>query len=73
MTGARNAAGSLPANFFTVPLPQGFALANANQFDITTPNGLKLYRLKQAYSQGFGQLTAYPNPRYVQFGLKFIF
>lgn len=73
LTGARNTSGSLPANFFTVPLPQGFALTNPNQFDITTPNGLKLYRLKQAYSQGFGQLTAYPNPRYVQFGLKFIF
>jgi len=73
VTNNRQPSGALKTDYFTIPLPQGFALANPNSFDITTLNGFKLYRLKQAYTQSFGQLYAYPNPRYIQFGLKLFF
>jgi len=71
--------GALPANFFSIALPQSFWATNANQFDITTLNGYKLYRLKQAYNPGFGQLyypgggSGYASPRYIQFGVKIFF
>jgi len=65
--------GALPTDFFHVPLPQGFAAKNANAFDITTLNGFKLYRLRQAYGNGFGQLRELGQPRYIQFGLKIYF
>jgi hypothetical protein len=71
--GSRNAKGALPANFFTVPLPQGFASAGLNSFNITTMNGYKLYALKNAYSNTFGVLNSKGIPRYIQFGLKFYF
>jgi len=69
----------LPNNFFSVPLPADFWSKNANQFDITTTDGLKLYRLRQAYNAGFGQLyypaggSGFQTPRYIQFGLKLFF
>jgi hypothetical protein len=67
--------GALPLDFFRVPVPQGFATANANAFDITTLEGLKLYRLRQAFTPGFGTLGASPpyQPRYVQFGVRIFF
>jgi hypothetical protein len=65
--------GALPIDFYTVKLPQGFATTPANAFDVTTLDGYKLYRLRQAYAQGFGQLFAVNNPRYVQFGFKLFF
>jgi hypothetical protein len=40
----------LRADFFRVPVPEGFHSMNANEFDITTAEGLKLYRLRQAYT-----------------------
>jgi len=64
---------SLPLDFFHVPLPQGFATTNANAFDITTLTGFKEYRLRQAYSPGFGQLRELGQPRYIQFGIKIYF
>ena len=64
---------SLPADFFHARLPQGFATTSANSFDITSIDGYKLYRLRQAYGQGFGQLVSVNNPRYIQIGLKFFF
>jgi hypothetical protein len=73
ITGNRNASGALPANFFSVPVPQGFALMSPYSFDITTLGGFKLYALRNAYNAGFGQLTAVPNPRYIQLGLKVFF
>ncbi|MCI0389964.1 MAG: carboxypeptidase regulatory-like domain-containing protein [Acidobacteria bacterium] len=64
----------LPANFFAVRLPQGFATAGLNSFDLTTPAGLKLYRLKQQYNQSFGSVRVVgQNARQVQFMLKFYF
>ena len=65
--------GVLPANFFTVPLPQNFYGTQANQFDITTIGGYKLYQLRQAYSTSFGDLYNNNTPRYIQFGVKFFF
>jgi hypothetical protein len=69
----------LPNNFFSVPLPANFWAQSANQFDVTTVDGLKLYRLRQAYNAGFGQLyypgggSGFETPRYIQFGLKLFF
>lgn len=65
--------GALPLNFFSVPVPEGFSTRTANSFDITTLEGLKLYRLRQAYNTGFGTLYSPGNPRYIQFGVRFFF
>ena len=68
----------LPPNFFSVTLPTGFATTSATAFDIRTLNGLKLYRLRQAYSTaGFGNFSANNGStepqRYIQFSLKLYF
>ncbi len=73
VTGARNAKGALPADFFTVPLPTGFSSAQANSFNILTPGGYKLYALKNVYDGNFGALSVKSSPRYIQFGLKIYF
>ena len=74
LTNARLPSGALPANFFTVPVPQGFALTNANSYDITNLPGLKLFRLRQNEGNGAGSLY---NPggsqRYIQFALRIFF
>lgn len=66
--------GRLPADFFTVPLPQNFTFTNVNSFDITTVNGYKLYRVRQ--DLGTGGLRFYVPPqssRYLQFALRIFF
>ncbi len=67
----------LPADFFAgVNLPQGFHSMNANQFDITTLEGLKLYRMRQQYSTDrWGSLLARTpyTPRFIQFAIKLYF
>ena len=71
-----NTAGVLPANFYSIPLPQSFAQANANSYDITTLNGFQLYNLRNTYAQGFGNLSynvVNVPPRYIQFGIKIFF
>jgi hypothetical protein len=73
VNGMRLASGALATDFFHVPVPQGFATMNPNAFDIRTLNGFKLYRLRQAYGMGFGQLRELGMPRYIQFGLKIYF
>jgi hypothetical protein len=75
ITNSRLPSGGLPLDFFHVPIPQGFATTNPNAFDITTLQGLKLYRLRQAYDTNFGVLGASPPyaPRYIQFGLRIFF
>jgi hypothetical protein len=65
--------GALPTNFFSVPVPQGFATRTANSFDIRTLEGLKLYRLRQAYDANFGTLFPNNNPRYIQLGVRIFF
>ena len=75
ITNSRLPSGALPLDFFRVPVPQGFATSNANAFNITTLEGLKLYRLRQAFTPGFGTLQAVApyQPRYIQFGIRIFF
>jgi hypothetical protein len=72
---SRLPSGALPLNFFRVPIPERFATTDPNAFNITTLEGLKLYRLRQAYTPGFGTLaaTAPYQPRYIQFGIRIFF
>jgi outer membrane receptor protein involved in Fe transport len=65
--------GALPLDFFRIQLPEGFATTLPNQFNITSLNGLKLYRLRQTYDANFGTLFPVNNPRYIQFGLRIFF
>jgi hypothetical protein len=73
VNGTRLPSGALPTDFFHISVPQGFATKSANSFDIRTLDGFKLFRLRQAYGQGFGQLRELGLPRYIQFGLKIYF
>jgi len=70
---ARLATGALPVDYFHVQLPQGFATRNMNSFDITTDQGLRLFRLRQTYDSNFGTLFETQNPRYIQFGIRLFF
>jgi hypothetical protein len=66
----------LPPDFFRVRVPEGFHSMNANEFDITTPEGLKLYRMRQAYTPdrwGFLGARSPYTPRFVQIALKIYF
>ena len=69
----KNAAGVLPVNFFSVPLPQNFWGLQPQSFDITTLPGYKLFRLRQTYNTAFGDLYQNGSSRYIQFGVKFYF
>ncbi|HLM58388.1 MAG TPA: carboxypeptidase regulatory-like domain-containing protein [Pyrinomonadaceae bacterium] len=72
----RLATGALPLNFFSVPVPEGFATRTPESFDITTLQGLKLYRLRQQFftaADQFGTLRELQQPRYVQFGIRIFF
>jgi len=71
---SRLPSGALPLDYFAnTRLPQGFATSDANAFDIGTPQGFKLYRLRRAYSTSFGTLRELGLPRYIQFGVKLYF
>ncbi|HEX5084277.1 MAG TPA: hypothetical protein VFY40_19710, partial [Blastocatellia bacterium] len=70
---------TLPRDFFRTQLPDRFFSRNANSFDISTLEGLKLYRMRQAYTPdrwGFlgvtGSRSAY-TPRFIQVALKLYF
>ena len=65
--------GALPLNFFSVSLPEGFSRIDANTFDVRTPEGFKLYRLRQAHDINWGTLFPVNNPRYIQFGIRLFF
>ncbi len=69
----KNAAGALPANFYTIQLPANFYGTPATSYNITTLQGYKLYQLRNAYSTSFGTLYNNSAPRYVQFGVKLYF
>jgi hypothetical protein len=73
LNSARLPTGALPLDFFHLRIPEGFATTNANSFDITTVEGLRLYRLRQTYDTNFGTLFAVNNPRYIQFGIRLFF
>ena len=42
-------------------------------YDITTPNGFKLFRLRQQYNTGGGVLYNSGTSRFIQFGVKLYF
>ena len=65
--------GVLPANFFTMQLPANFWGMAPNSFDITNLNGYKLWRLRNAMSNSFGDLFQSGNARYIQLGVKIFF
>ncbi len=67
------ATGALPLNFFTVPLPANFYGKAAPTYNITTPEGYKLFRLRQQWNTGGGVLYNSGVPRYIQFGIKLYF
>jgi hypothetical protein len=69
----KTAAGALPSNFFAVPLPADFSGKAATSYDITTIQGYKYFRLRQAYATNFGTLYQSTQPRYIQFGVKVFF
>ncbi len=73
ITGSRLPNGSLPLDFFSIRVPDGFATTAATAFDIATLEGLKLFRLRQNYDPNFGTLREVNSPRYIQFGLKIYF
>ena len=70
---------TLRPDFFHIPLPAQFFTTNINQFDLTTPNGLKLYRMRQAYTSdrwGFLDVAAGRSgytPRFIQIAIKLYF
>jgi hypothetical protein len=66
----------LVPDFFHVTLPTGFHSANPNQFDVTTAQGLKLYRMRQAYTPdrwGFLGARSPYSPRVIQLAIKIYF
>jgi hypothetical protein len=69
----KNSAGVLPVNFFSVPVGDNFWGKQPANFDITTPQGFKLFRIRQAYNTAFGDLYNAGTPRYIQFGVKLYF
>ncbi|MBZ5581789.1 MAG: carboxypeptidase-like regulatory domain-containing protein [Acidobacteriia bacterium] len=69
----RSPRGALPADFFTVPLPANFYGNPATSYDITNVDGYRLYMLRTAYNQGFGDLYNNNQPRFIQFGVKVYF
>ncbi len=73
LTSSRLPSGALPLDFFSIQVPQGFATRTPQSFDISTLEGLKLFRLRQSYDGNFGSLRAVPNARYVQFGIRIFF
>lgn len=72
ITSNRNTAGSLPIDFYSVRVPQGFISKDANSFDVRQLDQYKLYRLRQAWTNG-GQLYTPQIQRYIQFGVKLFF
>jgi hypothetical protein len=69
----KNSAGVLPLNFFAIPLQDNFYGKQPQSYDITTLQGFKYFRLRQAYNTGFGDLYQAGQARYIQFGVKFFF
>lgn len=69
----KTAAGALPSNFFAIQLPSNFYGKPAASYDITTLQGYKYFRLRQAYATNFGTLYQNGQSRYLQFGVKLYF
>ncbi len=73
LAGTGSCLGSLPLNFFNVPLAANFYGTPANNFDIRTIAGYQQYRLRQQLNTGGGVIYESGLPRYIQFGVKFTF
>src|SRR5262249_43145397 len=70
----RNSLSVLPNDFFRVQLPENFYGKPATSYDITTLQGFKYFRLRNAYVNNFGTLySSQGQPRYIQFGVKVYF
>jgi hypothetical protein len=77
----QNSHASLPADFYTVPLPAHFSTTPANSFNITDPtgNGFKYYEIRNnlnsgtAIGGGLQNNTRLNQSRYLQFGIKLYF
>jgi hypothetical protein len=65
--------GALPSNFFAIQLPANFYGKPAASYDVTTLQGYKYFRLRQAYATNFGTLYQNGSSRYLQFGVKLYF
>ncbi len=65
--------GALPLDFFRAKLPDNFFGNAATAYNITTIDGYKLFRLRQQWNTGGGDLYQAGQPRYIQFGLKIFF
>ena len=79
-SGSYSATSLDPVNYSVMVEAQGFKRSlvetskSIPRADITTLEGLKLYRLRQAYNPEFGALNAATSqPRYIQFGLRIFF
>jgi hypothetical protein len=75
---SENLAGTLPANYFSVPIPSNITSANANSYNILTPDGYKLNQIRNNVNLGNGGSLYYPgqpiaSPRYIQFALTIRF
>jgi hypothetical protein len=69
---------TLRVDFFRIQLPQGFHSANANSYDIRTPEGFKLFRMRQSYTPDrwaglLGARLPAAQPRFIQFAVKLYF
>lgn len=61
-------------DFYSIAVPNGFTQIPLNEFNITTEQGYKLYRLSQAWDKNFGTLsTNLTFPRRLQYSIKFYF
>ena len=77
----QNKSGTLPADFYTLPLPAHFSSTPANSFNLLDPsgNGFKFYEIRNNLNSGNaigGGLTinrSLNQQRYLQFGIKFYF
>jgi hypothetical protein len=73
----QNSAGTLPANYYSIPLPAHFVTTPANSFNILDPsgNGFKYYQIRN--QTGNGNTLTWNNTlnqqRYLQFGIKIVF
>ena len=73
LNGVPSTTGALPANFFSIPVGDNFFGKQPANFDITTLQGFKLFRLRQSYNTSFGDIYNAGTPRYIQFGVKVFF
>ncbi|MDQ6677024.1 MAG: hypothetical protein M3Z09_06990, partial [Acidobacteriota bacterium] len=77
----QNANNTLPANYYTTPLPAHFTSTAANSFNILDPtgNGFKYYEIRNNINSGNAVGGGLQNnirlnqQRYLQFGIKIYF